>query len=67
MRGGPASHIDQGRRSRFPARVLLRPDIIDHVSRKKHYHAPHEIYRGPSIPHATLLLYNMTSCYGYFG
>ncbi len=23
--GGPASHIDQGRRSRFPARVLLRP------------------------------------------
>ncbi len=25
MRGGPASHIDQGRRSRFPARVLLRP------------------------------------------
>ena len=26
MRGGPASHIDQGRRSRFPARVLLRPD-----------------------------------------
>ncbi len=23
MRGGPASHIDQGRRSRFPARVLL--------------------------------------------
>ena len=26
MRGGPASHIDQGRRSRFPARVLLRPE-----------------------------------------
>ena len=28
MRGGPASHIDQGRRSRFPARVLLRPGYI---------------------------------------
>jgi hypothetical protein len=24
--GVRASHIDQGRRSRFPARVLLRPD-----------------------------------------
>ena len=24
-RGGPASHIDQGRRSRFTARILLRP------------------------------------------
>ena len=27
--GGPASHIDQGRRSRFPARVLLRPALTD--------------------------------------
>ncbi len=27
--GGPASHIDQGRRSRFPARVLLRPGNTD--------------------------------------
>ena len=26
MRGGPASHIDQGRHSRFTARVLQRPD-----------------------------------------
>jgi hypothetical protein len=25
--GGPASHIDQGRHSRFTARVLLRPDV----------------------------------------
>jgi hypothetical protein len=25
MRGGPVSHIDQGRHSRFTARVLLRP------------------------------------------
>ena len=25
MRGGPASHIDQGRHSRFTARVLQRP------------------------------------------
>ncbi len=29
MRGGPASHIDQGRRSRFPARVLLRPGQVN--------------------------------------
>ncbi len=29
--GGPASHIDQGRRSRFPARVLLRPGVVYHV------------------------------------
>ena len=27
MRGGPASHIDQGRHSRFTARVLLRPGL----------------------------------------
>ena len=25
MRGGPASHIDQGRHSRFTGRVLQRP------------------------------------------
>ena len=29
MRGVRASHIDQGHNSRFPARVLERPEIID--------------------------------------
>jgi hypothetical protein len=29
MRGGPASHIDQGRHSRFTARVLQRPGTLD--------------------------------------
>ncbi len=36
MRGGPASHIDQGRRSRFPARVLLRPALIMLHARTSH-------------------------------
>ena len=27
MRGGPASHTDQGRHSRFTARVLQRPAL----------------------------------------
>ena len=29
MRGGPASHIDQGRHSRFTARVLQRPEAFE--------------------------------------
>ena len=33
MRGGPASHIDQGRHSRFTARVLQRPDLIKRTER----------------------------------
>ncbi len=35
MRGGPASHIDQGRRSRFPARVLLRPAVSKLLAESK--------------------------------
>jgi hypothetical protein len=31
MRGGPASHIDQGRHSRFTARVLQRPGHMDEL------------------------------------
>jgi hypothetical protein len=31
MRGGPASHIDQGRHSRFTARVLQRPAHSYHI------------------------------------
>ena len=33
MRGGPASHIDQGRHSRFTARVLQRLDDALHHTR----------------------------------
>ena len=33
MRGGPASHIDHGRHSRFTARVLQRPGQRYHVDR----------------------------------
>jgi hypothetical protein len=35
MRGGPASHIDQGRHSRFTARVLQRPALPEPQSGTK--------------------------------